>query len=108
MTESNSTLKEQYESNNLEDEPITKRLKKDISNDVESSIFEENKSKEDLVDKNKRCSGCYPIFQNNQLGHMEYGGCMYFDDFISEPSDTEEDSNSEIHEGPSKKKSKTC
>jgi hypothetical protein len=23
------------------------------------------------------CKGCFPIFQLNQLAHMDYGGCLY-------------------------------
>lgn len=23
------------------------------------------------------CSGCYPIYQPNQIAHMDYGGCLY-------------------------------
>ena len=26
------------------------------------------------------CSGCFPIYQANQLAHMEVGGCMYVDE----------------------------
>ena len=26
------------------------------------------------------CSGCFPIYQANQLAHMERGGCMYVDE----------------------------
>ena len=32
--------------------------------------------------KRKRCSGCYPNFQPNQLAHMELGGCLYEDIFL--------------------------
>jgi hypothetical protein len=28
----------------------------------------------------KKCSGCYPTYQPNQLAHMDYGGCLYTDD----------------------------
>ena len=24
------------------------------------------------------CKGCYPIFQCNQLAHMDYGGCLFY------------------------------
>jgi len=27
-----------------------------------------------------RCSGCFPIYQANQLAHMEVGGCLYVDE----------------------------
>ena len=30
--------------------------------------------------RSRTCSGCSPIFQPNQLAHMDYGGCMYEDD----------------------------
>jgi len=29
-----------------------------------------------------KCSGCFPYFQDNQLGHMMPGGCMYIDDDV--------------------------
>lgn len=28
------------------------------------------------------CSGCFPIYQSNQLAHMEVGGCMYVDEDV--------------------------
>jgi len=32
------------------------------------------------------CSGCFPIYQANQMAHMEVGGCMYVDDdFFCQP-----------------------
>jgi hypothetical protein len=27
-----------------------------------------------------RCSGCFPIYQANQMAHMEVGGCLYVDE----------------------------
>jgi hypothetical protein len=26
------------------------------------------------------CPGCFPVFQCNQLAHMDYGGCLYSED----------------------------
>jgi hypothetical protein len=28
------------------------------------------------------CSGCYPVYQANQMAHMEVGGCMYVDENV--------------------------
>lgn len=30
-----------------------------------------------LKKKRKRCSGCFPNFQQNQIAHMDEGGCLY-------------------------------
>ncbi len=30
------------------------------------------------------CTGCYPIFMNNQLAHMDFGGCLYREDYTLE------------------------
>jgi len=28
------------------------------------------------------CSGCYPVYQHNQLAHMDEGGCLYCSEII--------------------------
>jgi len=109
----NETMESKY--NDSDDEQPKKRLKKDSSEEVEISNFEENdlevEESTPINDKYRRCSGCFPIFMCNQTAHMDPGGCMYIDDFISEPSDTEEEELDDIvseepSEEPSKKKLK--
>lgn len=29
------------------------------------------------MEERSTCSGCFPVYQNNQLAHCEMGGCMY-------------------------------
>jgi len=29
------------------------------------------------MNSNTSCSGCYPVYQHNQMAHMEEGGCLY-------------------------------
>jgi len=104
MSQFNSSLKENMESKyDSDDEQPKKRLKKDISD--ETSNFEENNIEESIEDdKYKRCQGCIED-QPNQMAHMESGGCLYIDYFISESSD-EEELNDKVSEEPSKKKVK--
>jgi hypothetical protein len=33
-----------------------------------------------FVEVKKCCPGCFPIFQLNQLAHMDPGGCLYSED----------------------------
>ena len=35
----------------------------------------------DLSNKSQptKCSGCHPIYQANQMAHMDFGGCLYCD-----------------------------
>lgn len=35
-----------------------------------------------------KCSGCFPIYQANQLAHMDPGGCLYCEDNDSKISDS--------------------
>ncbi len=34
-----------------------------------------------FIEAKHYCTGCYPIFQCNQLAHMDYGGCLYSEDY---------------------------
>ena len=61
---------------NEEEQP---RKKQKIDNDSQSikQIF-----LEDFVNsqqKKTKCPGCFPIFQPNQLAHMDKGGCLCLD-----------------------------
>lgn len=47
------------------------------NNSISYSKFK--KQKKDDKDK-KKCSGCYPYFQPNQLAHMNPNGCLYVED----------------------------
>ena len=105
MSQFNSTLKETMESKyDSDDEQPKKRPRIDILDEPETSNFEENKIEESIEDdKYKRCQGCIED-QPNQMAHMEPGGCLYIDYFISDSSDTEEEHlNSQISEESSKK-----
>ncbi len=33
-----------------------------------------------FIEAKPYCIGCYPVFQCNQLAHMDYGGCLYSED----------------------------
>lgn len=39
-----------------------------------------------MLSRNKKscCSGCHPIFQPNQMAHMDPGGCLYEDDIVAD------------------------
>jgi len=49
-----------------------------ISSDSENENVEmkTKKIRIEKPDRTKRCSGCYPIFQMNQEGHMGMNGCL--------------------------------
>lgn len=34
-----------------------------------------------FIEDRPTCSGCYPTYQCNQLAHMDYGGCLYNEDY---------------------------
>ena len=34
-----------------------------------------------FIEAKPYCKGCYPDFQCNQLAHMDYGGCLYSEDY---------------------------
>jgi hypothetical protein len=33
-----------------------------------------------FIEAKKICPGCYPIFQLNQLAHMDPGGCLFYEE----------------------------
>ena len=41
------------------------------------------------------CPGCYPIYQPNQLAHMDEGGCLYLD-FSDELSCSDDDAGADV------------
>jgi hypothetical protein len=49
-----------------------------INSDSEDEDYEmkTKKIRIEKPDRTKRCSGCYPIFQMNQEGHMGINGCL--------------------------------
>jgi len=49
-------------------------------NNLEENPLKKQKCLDDDDDK-KKCSGCYPKFQPNQLAHMEPGGCLSDDPY---------------------------
>ncbi len=56
----------------------------DIREDIPKWYMEKNPIyytyKEDGIEyirTQKCCPGCFPIFQLNQLAHMEFGGCLF-------------------------------
>jgi hypothetical protein len=62
---------------NEEEQP---RKKQKIENNDSQSI--KHIYLEDFVNsqqKKTKCPGCFPIFQPNQLAHMDKGGCLYLE-----------------------------
>ena len=43
--------------------------------------------------RNNRCSGCFPLYQPNQMAHMDPGGCLWVDDEEAILSDDESSLN---------------
>ena len=39
------------------------------------------------MNTNTSCKGCYPIYQCNQMAHMDEGGCQYFSESFDSDND---------------------
>lgn len=55
---------------------VSSSINKSSSADKSSNVDETSNKSSNI---NKKCAGCYPIYRNNQIAHMDYGGCLYRD-----------------------------
>ena len=64
--------------NNYYDESINLNSDKDLNESYIININEEESDDKPKKKKSKKmkCPGCYPIFQENQLGHIGPYGCL--------------------------------
>ena len=66
--------------NNYYDESINLKPDKESNEsciiDINEEEFEHKPKKKKSKKKNFKCPGCYPIFQENQLGHIGVYGCL--------------------------------